>query len=197
MIGVNPFNEPDVSASKKITRDLLDAQELTTEPRIVPVAELAATLQRAGSRSYLAVLNYLPSDPTVNDMLDEFAQSVRDRFGLPVSINAGPRYLHSTGQLHKGGSDPVMDIGATVCIRRKPKCLACPIRSHCKARALGSADRLPTPRKSRVRPRRMITMVILFDPTGRVLKTITISNRFRDPQWDRYQVNQQCRPDAQ
>ena len=105
LIGVNPFNEPDVSASKKITRDLLDAQELTTEPRIVPVAELAATLQRAGSRSYLAVLNYLPSDPTVNDMLDEFAQSVRDRFGLPVSINAGPRYLHSTGQLHKGGSD--------------------------------------------------------------------------------------------
>ena len=51
------------------------------------------------------MLNYLPSDPTVNDMLDEFAQSVRDRFGLPVSINAGPRYLHSTGQLHKGGSD--------------------------------------------------------------------------------------------
>ena len=105
LIGVNPFDEPDVSASKKTTRDLLDAQELKTEPTVVPVAELAATLRSAGSRSYLAVLNYLPSDPTVNDMLDEFAQSVRDRFALPVSINAGPRYLHSTGQFHKGGPD--------------------------------------------------------------------------------------------
>jgi A/G-specific adenine glycosylase len=74
----------------------------------------------------------------------------------------------------KGGSaaafnQAMMDIGATVCMRRKPKCLACPIRSHCTARALGSADSFPAPRKSRVRPHRMITMVILFDPKGRVL----------------------------
>ncbi len=75
----------------------------------------------------------------------------------------------SKGDSAAAFNQAMMDIGATVCIRRKPKCLACPIRSHCKARALGSADRLPTPRKSRVRPRRMITMVILFDPTGRVL----------------------------
>ena len=37
------------------------------------------------------------------DVLEDFAQSVRERFGLPVTINSGPRYLHSTGQLHKGG----------------------------------------------------------------------------------------------
>ena len=74
----------------------------------------------------------------------------------------------------KGGSaaafnQAMMDIGATVCVRKNPKCLICPIRRHCKASALGSADSFPTPRKSRTRPRRMITMVILCDPRGRVL----------------------------
>jgi len=39
----------------------------------------------------------------VYDALESFAQAVRERYGLPVSINTGPRYLHSTGQLHKGG----------------------------------------------------------------------------------------------
>ena len=75
----------------------------------------------------------------------------------------------SKGSSAAAFNQAMMDIGATVCVRKNPKCLICPIRRHCKARALGAVDSFPTPRKSRTRPRRMITMVILYDPEGRVL----------------------------
>ncbi len=103
LLGINPFDEPDVNASKQVTRDLL-AGELPTEAATTPLlAGLVPCLRDAPADSYLAILAYAPPDPAVQDALDDFAQVVRDEYGLPVSISTGPRYLHSTGQLHKGG----------------------------------------------------------------------------------------------
>ena len=104
LMGVNPFDEPDVAASKAITRHLLDADGLNDEPQITPWTELQAALESAPPKSYLAILNYMAPDPVISDLIEDFAGRVRDRFGLPVTVNVGPRYLHSTGQLHKGGS---------------------------------------------------------------------------------------------
>lgn len=103
LMQINPFDEPDVAASKTITQSILDTGGLDTEPHLLSLAELAGTLNDAPANSYLAILNYMPADPVVSDALEEFAQQVRERFALPVTINTGPRYLHSTGQFHKGG----------------------------------------------------------------------------------------------
>ncbi|MBT3974674.1 MAG: hypothetical protein HOE99_12755 [Acidiferrobacteraceae bacterium] len=102
-MGVNPFDEPNVNASKQATRDLLagDVSAGSAEPGAL--GGLAQCLHDASEGSYFSILAYVPPEPAVYDALESFAQAVRERYGLPVSINVGPRYLHSTGQLHKGG----------------------------------------------------------------------------------------------
>ena len=101
---LNPFDEPDVAATKSATRRLLDGDGLSGSSTALTPGELGSCLASAPAASYLAVLTYLPPDPALFEVLEDFAQNVRERFGVPVTVNSGPRYLHSTGQLHKGGS---------------------------------------------------------------------------------------------
>ncbi len=101
---LNPFDEPDVAATKTATRRLLDGDSPTETSAALTPGELGSCLASAGAGSYLAILTYLPPDPTLFDVLEEFAQRVREQFAIPVTVNSGPRYLHSTGQLHKGGA---------------------------------------------------------------------------------------------
>jgi len=101
---LNPFDEPDVAATKTATRRLLDGDGPTETSTALTPGELGSCLASAGAGSYLAILTYLPPDPTLFDVLEEFAQRVREQFAIPVTVNSGPRYLHSTGQLHKGGA---------------------------------------------------------------------------------------------
>ena len=101
---LNPFDEPDVAATKTATRRLLDGDGPTETGTALTPGELGSCLASAGAGSYLAILTYLPPDPTLFDVLEEFAQRVREQFAIPVTVNSGPRYLHSTGQLHKGGA---------------------------------------------------------------------------------------------
>lgn len=63
----------------------------------------------------------------------------------------------------------IMDLGATVCTRRRPACTSCPVVRGCDARRAGIEDRLPTPRPRRNRPRRTATVLVVLDPEGRVL----------------------------
>ena len=63
----------------------------------------------------------------------------------------------------------IMDLGATVCVRRKPLCLVCPLARRCVARRSGRQHELPTPRKSRARRARRAFMVVALDPERRVL----------------------------
>ena len=100
---LNPFDEPDVAATKATTRLLLDGEGLPGSYASLTPEELGACLASANDWTYLAILTYLPAEPALFDVLEDFAESARERFGLPVTINSGPRYLHSTGQLHKGG----------------------------------------------------------------------------------------------
>jgi hypothetical protein len=58
-----------------------------------------------GPGDYLAVLAYLGGDPNLATLLQTFRLAVRDRTGVATTVGTGPRYLHSTGQLHKGGSN--------------------------------------------------------------------------------------------
>lgn len=100
LFGVNPFDEPDVARAKQATKDYL-AGELQ-----VPTLPSLASLEEAITpKSYIALLAYVNRTAEVRAELGNLAFALSEKYQVPVSIEYGPRYLHSTGQLHKGGPD--------------------------------------------------------------------------------------------
>ena len=100
-IGVNPFDQPDVEEAKALARRELAAGGRGEEaPRTLTPPELKAAA-RAGD--YLAVLAYLPPRPELDAALQRLRRSWGQALGVVTTAAFGPRYLHSTGQLHKGG----------------------------------------------------------------------------------------------
>jgi A/G-specific adenine glycosylase len=63
----------------------------------------------------------------------------------------------------------MMDLGATLCTRAKPRCTECPLESDCKARAHGLEEKLPASRPKRARPARAVTVLVVRDGAGRIL----------------------------
>ena len=121
ILGINPFDQPDVESAKKAARAFLDSPSTTTEPDLtdgpVTVAALggdwlgdATTLDEAVDRvldqldedhGYVAVMAYL--DRVRHADLESVREALAARTGRPVTFGWGPRFLHSTGQFHKGG----------------------------------------------------------------------------------------------
>ncbi len=107
LLEVNPFDEPNVQEAKDNTAKLLHASRPGV-PRAdrTPDSEqdaLAAHLAQAKPGDYLALLAYLPSSAEVSVQLQALRSLIRDRLKIATTVGYGPRYLHSTGQLHKGG----------------------------------------------------------------------------------------------
>jgi glucose-6-phosphate isomerase len=98
LLGINPFDQPDVEAAKRAAKQALSSG--AAEPEIEPFAPL---LSEVGPGGYLALLAYVDPDSPVIDELETVRVGLRDRLRVPVTLGIGPRYLHSTGQLHKGG----------------------------------------------------------------------------------------------
>lgn len=97
-MAINPFDQPDVEAAKRAAREALAG-----ETADVGTAPLPSLLDRLQPGDYLAIQAYLdPADSRVS-MLQRARTTLRDRHGVATSLGVGPRYLHSTGQLHKGG----------------------------------------------------------------------------------------------
>jgi hypothetical protein len=125
LLSVNPFDEPNVQQAKDATRVLLDHYAThTTLP--APTADLVAagarlTLSRAASErapdprqfldsvtegDYVSIMAFLPpEDAALDAALDDLRQAIGRRTGRATMCGFGPRYLHSTGQLHKGGAN--------------------------------------------------------------------------------------------
>ncbi len=121
-LGINPFDQPDVEAAKVLARRMIAAYRETgtlpperpageaqgiavygsAERCATPAAALAAFLTQAGPGAYAAVQAYLHPSPETGAALEAFRARLRERSGLPVTLGYGPRFLHSTGQLHKG-----------------------------------------------------------------------------------------------
>jgi hypothetical protein len=115
-LGVNPFDEPDVAAAKQQTSRMLTALEAEGAfPEEEPLwrhealnwfADGAAATPRDFVRAispgdYLAVLAYLPETPALVAAVGRLRAALGE--SAPVALGWGPRYLHSSGQLHKGG----------------------------------------------------------------------------------------------
>ena len=119
LIGINPFDQPDVESAKKAARGLLDAQPEPAPPALVDngievrgsagllddvdtaAGAVEALLRQLTDDGYVAVMAYL--DPERDGRLREVRASLSRRTGRPVTFGWGPRFLHSTGQYHKGG----------------------------------------------------------------------------------------------
>lgn len=103
LIGIDPFDQPDVESAKVAARALID--DLAPTPPGVPLSEaagpLAALLAQVPSDGYLAVQAYL--DRIDHPELEAIRAVLAARVGRPVTFGWGPRFLHSTGQYHKGG----------------------------------------------------------------------------------------------
>ncbi|MEE2569042.1 glucose-6-phosphate isomerase [Pseudarthrobacter sp. J64] len=118
LLGINPFDQPDVEAAKVAARGLLDAQPEPTPAAFTDDAievrggdwlgsastaadAVRALLGELAPDSYLSVQAYFDriAFASLEDVRDQLAQAS----GRPVTFGWGPRFLHSTGQFHKGG----------------------------------------------------------------------------------------------
>ena len=120
-LGIHPFDQPDVEAAKELARQMVAAyQQHGTLPAPAPdlVDGLAlygpvrgTTLPQAlthflasgePGRAYIALQAHLPPTPTTTTALQDLRRQLLARTGLATTLGFGPRFLHSTGQLHKG-----------------------------------------------------------------------------------------------
>jgi glucose-6-phosphate isomerase len=114
ILELNPFDEPNVRSAKEFTKAQLDARRRTGSFNIDPPFESGPGYRRrevrqdpgaltAGLGRYLAILDYLPVESRRTAVIDQLRSNLRRRTGLASTHGFGPRYLHSTGQYHKGG----------------------------------------------------------------------------------------------
>ncbi len=107
-LGVHPFDQPDVEAAKIATRNFLDvfaeSRELPRSPAVPPQAKyLQEFLQSATSGDYVALQAYLPRNDRCTQRLESLRRVIGHRTRMATTVGIGPRFLHSTGQMHKGG----------------------------------------------------------------------------------------------
>ena len=104
ILGINPFDQPDVQQTKDMTESVLGQYEATGQlPDAGAPPTLLELLSQAGPRDYLAIMAYLRQTPEVDRALELLRRRVAERFGIVTTLGYGPRFLHSTAQLHKGG----------------------------------------------------------------------------------------------
>ena len=127
-LGINPFDQPNVQESKDATKELLEAYKQTgalqeqtghaTDGTLTVYADdatraelpggsvaeaIKAHLQRAGAGDYIALLDYLEETEENEAVIQKLRAHLRDATRCATTTGYGPRFLHSTGQLHKGG----------------------------------------------------------------------------------------------
>jgi Phosphoglucose isomerase len=102
LLGINPFDQPNVQEAKDRTNALLSETRPVPGTGPGPEGDIDALLAQAGPDHYVAILAFI--DPAREAELEPLARRAKET-GAAVAVGLGPRYLHSTGQLHKGGPD--------------------------------------------------------------------------------------------
>jgi len=112
VLGIHPFNQPDVQLAKELARKVMEEGEKVSqedgdtvsieEPKKLADA-LGKWLSSAKENDYAAIQAYLPPNKDIITALRKIRQELLNRYKLSTTLGYGPRFLHSTGQLHKGG----------------------------------------------------------------------------------------------
>ena len=114
VMGIQPFNQPDVELAKNLAREALASAGKGASGEVETIAAgdkerlgtaIFAWLGTVRAGDYIAVQAYLPASPALSARLNRLRTRLRDKLRLATTLGYGPRFLHSTGQLHKGGPD--------------------------------------------------------------------------------------------
>lgn len=98
VLAIHPFDQPSVAEAKAAT-----IRRLQAGPAELPASDdLAALLEKAQPGDYVAIQAYLDPSPHNERVLQRARLAIRDRYRVATTLGFGPRFLHSTGQLHKG-----------------------------------------------------------------------------------------------
>ncbi len=159
-LGINPFDQPNVEEAKNLARSLVgqyresDAlPDIDAEPSSAEA--LSEFLKQLQPGDYIAVQAFLPYSPKIDQLIQGFRRSLRDKYNVSTAVGYGPRYLHSTGQLHKGDganglfiqftADPRVDIPIPTNPGSPESDITCGLLKQ--AQALGDASALRKKRR--------------------------------------------------
>ncbi len=168
VLGIDPFDQPDVEEAKELARQRMGGSAAPDRSGVstVPVAEAAPAVGRWASTvregDYLAIQAYLDPSPSIATGLEEARTALRERLRIPTTLGFGPRYLHSTGQLHKGGPSTALFLQLVdvprvdLPVPGEPYSFGAIVR----AQAEGDAEAL------RARSRRLLTVQLGPDPVA-------------------------------
>jgi transaldolase/glucose-6-phosphate isomerase len=104
ILGIHPFDQPDVQRAKDETERLLGEYVRTKRlPQIKSTESVSELVSRANPGEYFAVMAYLRQTNEIDTAFTELRKKVIEEHHIATTLGYGPRFLHSTGQLHKGG----------------------------------------------------------------------------------------------
>ena len=108
MMRVNPFDQPDVQSAKDLAQAALDEYAQGGRlPNLSPAGSARELADALAPGDCLAILAYIPQTEHADAALAALRAALLSKHGVPTTLGYGPRYLHSTGQLHKGGADNI------------------------------------------------------------------------------------------
>jgi transaldolase/glucose-6-phosphate isomerase len=119
-IGIHPFNQPDVQLAKDLAKKAMDTRAKGKASGSKPKEEIPAVdfdmlrravtdwLRKKKAGDYVAMQAYVRPSPENTTALKRISSLLRERLGVATTFGFGPRFLHSTGQLHKGGPNSVL-----------------------------------------------------------------------------------------
>jgi transaldolase/glucose-6-phosphate isomerase len=101
ILGVNAFDQPNVQEAKEATKAILAGGSVEDQG----TDDLGELLAEVAAGDYVAILAYLDRTPVTEAAIERARLAIRDRYRVATTTGFGPRFLHSTGQLHKGGAN--------------------------------------------------------------------------------------------
>lgn len=104
ILGIHPFDQPNVQQAKDATVRALETYLSTGKlPEETAPDSLPGLLSTAGAGDYVAIMAYVRQTPETDAAIAELRRSILERYNVATTVGYGPRFLHSTGQVHKGG----------------------------------------------------------------------------------------------
>ncbi|MFO8011581.1 MAG: glucose-6-phosphate isomerase [Dehalococcoidia bacterium] len=115
ILGINPFDQPDVQRAKDATNRVLKRKaETGSFPEVKSELSLEQLLSQAGPGKYISIMAYVFESPEVDRVMEVLRKNILEKYGIATTFGYGPRFLHSTGQLHKGGPASNLSLQITV-----------------------------------------------------------------------------------
>ena len=112
VIGIFPFDQPDVNAAKDKARAILDSGNLPSDDSISDLeTALKSLTETPKTGDYVAIGAFLPESDELSHAFSKLRAFITKTTGMATTFGYGPRYLHSTGQLYKGGTKSIRFIG--------------------------------------------------------------------------------------